>query len=106
MSEEKSVIEFPKWVVPHASHIVRQTAQPGESRPGTENSLLSAGDAPDHISTPAWTEFSVNRVTGEVMVLVQDAEEEAKALAEHVAPEKKDESASDPDLAHANDAAV
>ena len=100
------VIEFPKWVVPHASHIVRQTAQPGDSRPGTENSLLSAGEAPDHISTPAWTEFSVNRVTGEVMVLVQDAEEEAKALAEHVAPEKQDEPASDSDLAHANDAAV
>jgi len=66
-----SEIEWPKWVVPHASHIVRTTA----------------ANAPDHVSTPAWTGCHVNRVDGVVTVLVADAEEEARAIAQAVQSE-------------------
>lgn len=62
--------EWPKWIVPHASHVVR----------------TATGDAPDHVSTPAFPEFHVNRATGEVTVLVHDAEDEARALATLVTP--------------------
>ena len=59
--------EFPKFVEPHASHIVTQKPV--------------HGDAPPHLSTPHFVEHHVDRF-GKVSVLVHDAEEEAKALAE------------------------
>lgn len=66
----KADAEWPKWIVPHASHIAH----------------TRAGAASDHVSTPAFPDFHVNRVTGEVTVLVHDAEDEARALAALVAP--------------------
>ena len=63
--------EYPKWVEAHSSHVERR------------------GDV---VSTPAFPLFHVNRVGGAVMVLVHDADEEAKATsapapAEPAAPE-------------------
>ena len=52
--------EYPKWVVPHPGHI-------------TYHPLYG------HASTPLFSECSVNRVGGEVTVLVHDAEEEERA---------------------------
>lgn len=52
--------EFPKWVVPHDSHVVRQ----GE-----------------HLSTPHFPDVHVGR-DSVVTVLVHDAEQEAFALAD------------------------
>lgn len=52
--------EFPKFVVPHFGHVVR------------------SGDT---VSTPAFPEFHVER-SGLLKVLVKDAEEEARALAD------------------------
>lgn len=59
MSEIESA-EFPKWVEPHASHVERQG---------------------DHLSV-AHFPFHVDR-KGVVSVLVADADEEKKALAEN-----------------------
>lgn len=56
--------DWPKWVEPHESQIVRK------SSPG----------APDHISTPNWPEFHVDRVSGTVSVLVSNKDEEKRAL--------------------------
>lgn len=61
--------EFPKFIEPHASHVVKREAPHGE--------------APPHVSVPAFTEHHVDR-EGKITVLVRDAEEEAKALAEAV----------------------
>ncbi len=52
--------EFPKWVEPHASHVVTKG---------------------DHVSSPAFPDFHVSRDDGKFSVLVHSAEEEAKALA-------------------------
>lgn len=69
--------EYPKWVTPHASHVVRRKDD---------------ADAPEHVSTPAWPQHHVNRVNGEVTVLVNDAAEEKRAKApfkgKHVAKPK------------------
>lgn len=62
--------DFPKWVIPDASHIVRKQVD----------------GAPDHVSTPGFAEFHINRLDGVVTVLVKDAEEEAKALAAREEP--------------------
>ena len=51
--------EFPKWVVPDASHVVHRG---------------------DNVSTPGWSSFIVDRITNAVSVLVGDEDEEAKAL--------------------------
>lgn len=60
--EEK---EYPKWIVPHASHVLR--------------------DADGKVkSVPAFPGFHVSRVDGEVTVMVVDADEEAVALGETV----------------------
>lgn len=61
-------IEFPKWVVPHESQVTRTG---------------------DHIVTPLFPQFHVNRLDGEVTVMVADATEEARALApkEELAPQ-------------------
>jgi hypothetical protein len=95
--EEKLAVEFPKWIVPHASHVARQKVDQKRTRPGSENSLRAAGADEEHISTPAWPDFHVSRITGEVTVLVKDAKEEALALAEYVAPKEKPK---DADLSH------
>lgn len=63
--------EFPKWVKPDDSHIVRKEV------PGY----------PDAVSTPAWPQFHVSRDDGSVTVLVKDADEEACALAAAKPPE-------------------
>lgn len=55
--EEK---EFPKWVRVHESHVVREDGRV--------------------VTVPAFPGFHVNRVDGEVTVMVADAEEEAKAM--------------------------
>ena len=52
------VQEYPKWVKPHDSLIVKQG---------------------DNIVVPEFEQCHVNRVNAEVTVLVNDAEEEAKA---------------------------
>jgi len=67
--------DYPKWVVPHVSHIV----------------LKTAADAPAHVSTPGWPTFHVNRETKEVSVLVADEDEEKRALADLSAPTPEDE---------------
>ncbi len=58
--------EWPKWVTPHDNHIVSQSAPGG----------------PAHVSTPRFEHFHVNRVDGSVTVMVNNAEEEARALAD------------------------
>lgn len=57
--------EYPKYVEAHASHVV------------------TTGD---HVSTPHFLDFHVGR-DGKVMVLVKDAEDEAKALAAKIEKE-------------------
>lgn len=61
--------DFPAWVVPHESHVVRLKRDDGE-----------------HITTPEWAEHFVNRVDGVVTVLVHNAGEEARALAAREVP--------------------
>lgn len=56
----KEVVEFPKWVVPHDTHVSR--------------------DAHGHVSVPLFPGHHVGR-DGVVTVMVKDADEEAKALA-------------------------
>ncbi len=56
--------EYPKWVEPHASHVV--TAATG------------------HKSVPSFSDHHTDQNTGKLMALVHSAEEEAKALAEAV----------------------
>lgn len=58
--------EFPKWVVPHHHHV----HQRGE-----------------HISTPHFPQFHINRNGGEVTVLVHTPEEEKHALSDPHAPQ-------------------
>lgn len=58
--------EYPKWVKVHTSHIVKSHAE--------------------HVSTPAFPTFHIDRVTKDVFVQVADAEEEAKALADAAKP--------------------
>lgn len=55
--------EWPRWVKPHDSHIVRQ----------------SVAGAPDHVSTPHFPHVHVNRVDGTVTVLVENEDEEKRA---------------------------
>jgi len=62
------VQEYPRWAKLHESHVVRQTFPDGSV----------------HISTPDFAEHHVNRVGGDVTVLVHDAEQEAIALGEKV----------------------
>lgn len=56
-------VEFPKWVAVHDSHVVKQNA---------------AGEP--HISVARWP-FEIDRVTNVVRVLVQNAQDEAEAIA-------------------------
>lgn len=65
-------VEWPKWVKPHESHIFVKKVE----------------GFPDHVSTPQFEQCSVNRANGEVTVLVKDEDEESKALAALVEPEK------------------
>lgn len=65
--------DYPKWVEPHASHIIRKEV------PG----------APDHISVLRFKDWHKNRETGAVTVLVHNDEEEKLALAEYAADEPK-----------------
>lgn len=64
--------DFPKWVAPHASHVVRK------EMPG----------APDHVSVLRFKDWHVNRDSGAVTVLVHTDEEEKLAVAEYVADEE------------------
>lgn len=57
--------EYPKWVSPHISHVVTKDG---------------------NVSTPAFAQFHVQRVTADVTVLVVDEDEEACALAPFVPP--------------------
>lgn len=54
--------DYPKWVVPHPGHVSFHALH-------------------GHVSTPTFMQHHVNRIGGEVTVLVHDAEEEARALA-------------------------
>jgi hypothetical protein len=54
--------DYPTWVAPHESHVERKKTE----------------GAPDHVSCPGF-ETSVNRVNGEVRVLVLDADHEKVA---------------------------
>jgi len=60
-------VEWPKWVVPHDSQIQRKKTE----------------GAPDHVSTPGFANYHVNRVNGEIMVLVADEDEEKVATGEY-----------------------
>jgi hypothetical protein len=62
-----SDIEYPKFVKPHPSHVVTQG---------------------DHVSTPAFPEFHVDRMTREVTVLVHSVDEEQIAILEFVKPDR------------------
>lgn len=64
--------EWPKWVVPHESHVSR----------------IKREGFSDHVTAPLWSQFHVNRVDGVVTVLVKDEDEEQKALAAQVAAEE------------------
>ena len=59
--------EWPKWVKPHDSQVVRKEAD----------------GYPTSISTPGFAESHVNRTNGEVGVLVADEDEEKRALGEY-----------------------
>src|SRR5580692_8483133 len=61
-------IEWPKWVKVHDSHILRKKVD----------------GAPDHVSVPAYPEYHVDRLTGDVSVLVHDEDQEKVATAEAV----------------------
>lgn len=65
--------EYPKWVTPHRGHVKGM----GEG-----------------VSTPLFPDFHVNRISGDVTVLVHDAEEEARAVTDPNVPAP----ASDPDV--------
>lgn len=69
--------EFPKWVPVHESHVVRKKSE----------------FAPDHVSTPGWEYFHVNRVDGAVSVLVNDEDEEKRAGAEYEEKQPEDDEA-------------
>lgn len=73
--------EYPKWVEPHASHIVRK------EMPG----------APDHVSVKRFADWHINRETGALTVLVKNDAEEKLALAEYVADEDAADAQRDPD---------
>jgi hypothetical protein len=60
---------WPKWIKPHDGHLVRKG---------------------DHVSTPHFPTFHVQRGTGEVTVLVKTEEEEAFALSDPLNPVKND----------------
>lgn len=84
--------DYPKWVKPHDSHIVRKKLDPIHRGLGSSGGhVIASADGPDHVSTPAFAQYHVDRLTGAVSVLVNDAEEEAKALAEFVAPKNPDD---------------
>lgn len=61
--------EYPKWVVPHDSQIVR----------------TKVDGAPDHVVTPGWAQSHVNRSDGVVTVLVANEDEENLATGEYQA---------------------
>ena len=63
--------EWPKWVVAHDSQVVRKEVD----------------GYPTAISTPGFADSHVNRATGEVTVLVNDEDEEKRALGEYQKPE-------------------
>lgn len=73
MSEEiKPVIEFPKWVLAHEGRVVRQKIE----------------GLPENVTVKGFDQCHVNRVNGEVTVLVNDEAEEAAAMSEQKAPEE------------------
>lgn len=57
---------WPAWVVPHESHIVRKKTE----------------GAPDHVSTPGWEQYHVDRVSGQVTVLAMNEDEAKRAEGE------------------------
>jgi hypothetical protein len=65
--DDKADADWPKWVEIHPSQIVRK----------------ESGDAPASVSVAGFEHF-FDRVTGAVKVLVHNAEDEARALAEKV----------------------
>lgn len=67
--------EWPKWVVPHESHVSR----------------VKRDGFPDHVTAPLWSQFHVNRVDGVVTVLVKGEDEEQRAVAAAEAEEAKGE---------------
>src|SRR5674476_898112 len=67
-------VAWPKWVVPHDSQVQRKKTE----------------GAPDHVSTPGFTDYHVNRVTGEVTVLVANEDEEKVATGEYKERDPKD----------------
>lgn len=73
--------DFPKWVKAHDSHVVRQ----------------KLADGSDHISTPDYAEHHVNRVGGEVTVLIFNEDEEAAALAQKTEKKAEDKDHDHPD---------
>lgn len=75
-------VEWPKWVKPHDSHIVRQKTE----------------GFPDHVSTPGWENSHVNRADGAVTVLVANEDEEKLATGEYQ-PTKAEDQAPVPDEA-------
>jgi hypothetical protein len=74
--------EWPKWVKVHVAHIFKQKAQEGQLRQGYDNALVIGDSGPDHMSVPAFKDFHVDRATGEVTVLVNNADEEKSALSD------------------------
>jgi hypothetical protein len=58
--------DYPKWVVVHDSHVVRQKMD----------------GYPEHVSTPSYVNSHVNRLNGEVTVMVANEDEEKAAVGE------------------------
>lgn len=83
--------EWPKWVKVHDSHIVRKKADTGNAEfDGNAVVVRNPDDkVPESISTPGYADSHVNRVTGEVTVLVNNEDEEKAATGARA--EKSDE---------------
>jgi hypothetical protein len=81
--------DFPKWVKPHPNHLFKQAWRPDLVRAGSENSIQTSGDHPDHVSAPAFAQTHVAR-DGTVTVLVNSEAEEHIALSDPHAVQHED----------------
>lgn len=79
--------EWPKWVVPHESHVVRPKGDGARTGMAVSPSNMEVdngmvGIAPNQIATPGWQHSHVNRADGVVTVLVDNEDEERLATSE------------------------
>jgi hypothetical protein len=63
---QQAIMQYPKWIVVHSSHVVTKASDSAKANISVTHNF--------------WP-WSVDRVTGTVTVLVQNAAEETRALA-------------------------